>query len=58
MEAAMSDVDVADANKPGKRYTCPTCGTQVMCTKGGDGRIECHGAPMERNDAKPLPSSD
>lgn len=51
----MTDID---ANKAGKRYTCATCGTQVMCTKSGDGRIECHGAPMELNDAKPLPSSD
>jgi hypothetical protein len=48
----------ADVNKAGKRYTCGSCGTQVMCTKGGTGRVECHGAPMELNMAKPLPSSD
>jgi hypothetical protein len=47
-----------DANKAGKRYTCQTCGTQVMCTKGGEGRMSCHGQPMELHAAKPLPSSD
>jgi hypothetical protein len=47
-----------NANKAGKRYTCATCGAQVMCTKGGAGRVACHGAPMELNTAKPLPSSD
>ena len=52
----MTDND--DSNKAGKRYTCATCGTQVMCTKAGAGRISCHGAAMELNAAKPLPSSD
>jgi hypothetical protein len=47
-----------ELNKAGKRYTCATCGTQIMCTKGGAGRVECHGAAMELNTAKPLPSSD
>ena len=51
----MTDVDT---NKAGKRYTCATCGTQVMCTKGGGGRVACHDTPMELNTAKPLPSSD
>lgn len=48
----------ADTNKAGKRYTCTTCGTQVMCTKSGAGRVTCHGQAMELNSAKPLPSSD
>lgn len=47
-----------DSNKAGKRYTCATCGTQVMVTKAGGGRVECHAAAMELNTAKPLPSSD
>ncbi len=45
-------------NQAGKRYTCATCGTQVMCTKSGGGRVACHSQPMELNTAKPLPSSD
>lgn len=47
-----------DRNKPGKRYTCATCGSVVMCTKGGAGRVACHGEPMGLNTARPLPSSD
>jgi competence CoiA-like predicted nuclease len=47
-----------DTNRPGKRYTCPECGTEVMCTKGGNGRVGCHGARMDLKSAKPLPSSD
>lgn len=45
-------------NETGKRYTCGTCGTQVICVKKGEGRFGCHGAPMELLTAKPLPSSD
>jgi len=52
----MTDGD--DTNRPGKRYTCADCGTEVMCTKGGGGRIWCHGAVMALKTAKPLPSSD
>jgi hypothetical protein len=51
----MTDIDI---NKAGKRYTCSTCGCQVMCTKGGAGRVSCHGQPMELHTSKPLPSSD
>ena len=61
MHAAILGGDIMsedDTNKAGKRYTCGTCGTQVMCTKGGSGRIFCHGEPMELHTAKPLPSSD
>lgn len=53
----MSD-EVVDNNRPGKRYTCGVCGTEVMVTKGGAGRVWCHGAAMGLKDAKPLPSSD
>ncbi|MFD4406113.1 hypothetical protein ACFWPH_25480 [Nocardia sp. NPDC058499] len=45
-------------NETGKRYTCATCSTQVICVKKGEGRFTCHGAPMELLTAKPLPSSD
>jgi hypothetical protein len=49
---------MADPNQIGKRYKCTTCDAEVMCVKGGAGRLECHGTTMERMDAKPLPSSD
>jgi len=49
---------MSDQNQMGKRYTCPTCGTTVICVKRGDGRFTCHGSPMELVTAKPLPSSD
>ncbi len=63
----MSDLDdpepagdpvTGGANTTGKRYTCSTCNSQVICVKGGAGRIHCHGAPMALDGARPLPSSD
>ncbi len=35
------------ANQLGKRYTCETCGSSVLCTKTGDGEIICCEAEME-----------
>ena len=29
------------ANQLGKRYTCPECGSSVLCTKAGEGVINC-----------------
>jgi hypothetical protein len=46
------------SNQLGKRYECPTCGTEVLCTKRGAGRFRCHDAPMQVKTVKPLPSSD
>lgn len=46
------------ANQLGKRMTCPNCGTQVLCTKAGEGTVQCCGQDMELQQAKPLPSSD
>jgi hypothetical protein len=48
----------ADSNQLGKRYECPTCGTELLCTRRGAGRFECHGAPMQVKSVQPLPSSD
>jgi hypothetical protein len=42
----------------GKRYTCETCGAEVLITKGGDGQLSCHGAAMVIAQPKTLPSSD
>ncbi len=46
------------ANQLGKRYTCETCGSSVLCTKSGDGEIECCGGKMELQEPRKLPSSD
>ena len=33
--------------RPGARYRCPTCSTEVVVVKGeGRGRLTCSGAPM------------
>jgi len=42
----------------GKRYTCETCGAEVLITKGGDGELQCHGTTMVIAQPKSLPSSD
>lgn len=47
-----------NGNKVGKQYTCGSCDSVVMCVKPGPGDLQCHGAPMELRDTKPLPSSD
>jgi transcription elongation factor Elf1 len=46
------------ANQLGKRYRCPVCNTEVLCTKQGDGGISCCGQPMEEQQPRPIPSSD
>jgi hypothetical protein len=46
------------SNDLGKRYVCSECEAEVLVTKPGSGRLECHGHPMELHQAKPLPSSD
>ncbi len=49
---------MAMANLLGKRYACDVCGTQVLCTKAGDGAITCHEQEMKVQTPKPLPSAD
>ncbi len=46
------------ANELGKRYTCENCGSSVLCTKGGEGGINCCDAEMELQEPRKLPSSD
>jgi hypothetical protein len=45
-------------NQLGKRLKCATCGTEVLCTKSGEGAVNCCGQPMATQEARPLPSSD
>ncbi len=42
----------------GKRYRCQVCGTEILCTKAGEGNLVCCDKEMEVQDPKPLPSSD
>jgi hypothetical protein len=42
----------------GKRYSCPSCGLQVVVTKGGRGPLRCCETHLELIAAKPLPASD
>ena len=46
------------ANELGKRYECEVCGTTLLCTKAGDGELECHDQPMQIQAPRKLPSSD
>lgn len=44
-------------NALGKRYVCAVCGSEFLVTKSGDGRLECHGLPMQlRKTQKPSPA--
>jgi hypothetical protein len=46
------------ANQLGKRYVCNTCGTMLLCTKTGEGVVNCCEAEMELQQPRKLPSSD
>jgi predicted RNA-binding Zn-ribbon protein involved in translation (DUF1610 family) len=50
--------EVSMANDLGKRYVCPNCGSNVLCTKGGEGEIQCCDTEMELQQPRKLPSSD
>ncbi len=45
-------------NQLGKRYRCQVCGTEILCTKAGEGIVACCDKEMEVQEPKPLPSSD
>ncbi len=45
-------------NQLGKRYTCAVCGTLVLCTKTGEGVVQCCEVDMELQEPRKLPSSD
>jgi hypothetical protein len=46
------------ANQLGKRYRCEVCGTEILCTKAGNGAAECCGKEMTVQQPRPIPSSD
>ena len=45
-------------NQLGKRYVCGTCDSMVLCTKTGEGVIQCCDGDMEMQEPRKLPSSD
>ncbi len=45
-------------NLLGKRFVCENCGSQVLCTKAGEGAVHCCSAEMTLQQPKPLPSAD
>jgi len=42
----------------GKRYQCPKCGTQILCTKASKSNPECCEKEMALQKPKKSPSSD
>lgn len=46
------------SNELGKRYECPVCGTNTLCTKAGTGAAVCCGKEMAIQEPRKLPSSD
>lgn len=46
------------ANELGKRFVCEVCGTQILCTKRGEGDVHCCDRSMQMQEPKPLPSAD
>ncbi|MBN2401461.1 MAG: hypothetical protein JXN64_03590 [Spirochaetes bacterium] len=42
----------------GKRYRCEVCGTEVLCSKAGQGTLSCCNQEMKVQEPKPIPSSD
>jgi len=45
-------------NQLGKRFKCQSCGSEVLCTKAGEGTVNCCNQEMEIQEPRPLPSSD
>lgn len=45
-------------NQVGKRFKCESCGSEVLVTKGGEGALNCCGAPMEPLKPKQTASAD
>ena len=46
------------ANQLGKRFECAACGTEVLCTRAGEGAVQCCGQEMSLKAPKPLASAD
>jgi hypothetical protein len=45
-------------NLLGKRFHCEVCKAETLCTKAGQGAVQCCGQPMQLKAAKALPSAD
>ena len=51
-------LEVKSMAQLGKRYRCEACGTEILCTKAGEGNPVCCEKEMEMQEPRPLPSSD
>jgi len=47
-----------EVSQLGKRYRCEECGTEILCTKAGEGTPVCCDKEMQVQEPRPLPSSD
>lgn len=45
-------------NQLGKRFECEICGTEVMCTKAGEGTVQCCDQDMQLKKPVALPTAD
>ena len=46
------------ANQLGKRLECTSCGVEVLCTKAGQGTLECCNQIMQLKKPVALPTAD
>lgn len=58
VEARSASTSPPDGTLLGKRYVDEDSNLEVLCTKAGSGPLSVGKVPMQRKDAKPLPSSD
>ena len=55
---ASLDAGAAAGTQMGKRYADEELGLELLCTKAGEGTLQCNGEELHLKGAKPLPSSD
>jgi hypothetical protein len=44
-------------NSLGTRLVCSVCGTEMLVTRPGDGKLQCCGVPMEAKGRPPAQAS-
>ena len=50
--------DHSEGSQIGKRYVTEAADLEVLCTKPGEGEVQCHDADMPVQKPRKLPSSD
>ena len=46
------------ANQLGKRFECKVCGGEILCTKSGEGAVQCCEQDMQIKQPVSLPTAD